>query len=141
MYLLVWRDTWSKAYVIQEEPPLKGTDAAKEAFIARWEDEVNEKIAKKHPQVKPHRSRMKYVIQFLFPNLRVSTTRQPSDKTRSAQKPQEKGAIKKKSIGSPSLLNFFVFLRVPRRASIGNRAFTVIHPRSDWWKANHRGRN
>ncbi len=62
VYLLVWRDTWSKAYIIQEEPPLRGTDESKDAFIARWEDKVNEEIDKKYPQVKPRGNRLKTVV-------------------------------------------------------------------------------
>ena len=51
MYLLVWRDSEAKTYVIQETPPYDGDDEAKDAFIGRWETDVDEAIADKHPLV------------------------------------------------------------------------------------------
>ena len=52
VYLLVWRDSEAKCFVIEESPPFDGDDEAKNSFVARWEDEVNEEIARKHPNVR-----------------------------------------------------------------------------------------
>ncbi len=51
VYLLVWRDSEAKCFVVEESPPFDGDDEAKDAFLARWETEVNEEIAKKYPNV------------------------------------------------------------------------------------------
>ncbi len=78
VHLLVWRDTWSKAYVIQEEPPLRGTDEAKEAFMDRWQEAVDARINFKHPQVKPCGKRIKNkktYLGYFFPGLHPPTSR------------------------------------------------------------------
>ncbi len=51
-YLLLWRDTHSGVYAIQEEAPYDGTEQEKNAYVARWQAIVDDAIQDKHKQVR-----------------------------------------------------------------------------------------
>ncbi len=50
-YLLLWRDTHSGVYAIQEEAPYNGTQQEKDDYVNRWQAVVDDAIAAKHQNV------------------------------------------------------------------------------------------
>ncbi len=50
-YLLLWRDTHSGVYAIQEEAPYDGTQQEKDEYVNRWQAIVDDAIQDKHPNV------------------------------------------------------------------------------------------
>ena len=53
-FLLLWRDTHSGVFAIQEEAPFDGTQQERDAYVNRWQAIVDDAIAAKHTQVRFH---------------------------------------------------------------------------------------
>ncbi len=96
VYLLVWRDSEAKTFVIEETPPYDGDEEAKEAFMARWEEAVNDEIAEKHPNVSFSVQNPYNFRNLIFFFRRASSTRtlpppRPEERQKKSQDRKRKG--------------------------------------------------
>ncbi len=117
IYLLVWRDSDAKVYVIEETPPFDGDGEAKDAFVARWQDAVDEAIAEKHPNVSdsvviPHHF---CIVKWTFNVFSGLPSQEPPERVverreKKQRKDKETPRNQRKSLCTkrPLLLHFFV---------------------------------